>query len=284
MSAKGFAHFVVLTVFVLVFVILLVGTFSVDILDLKNGDIVQRQLNNSSKIQFTTKEFSYKPIKTYDIVETYEAKILELLGYIPTELECLFENESYKISQIRVIPEDGTLLDGLAKIENYEFKNRNSENNKKLAMGIAYTSICKSGLEYFVLFDTTEKPQSLFVSTVNAAGGWSPPTNLSYFNDTDFIIFEDLSYSYPAELIVNNPNKTRNIAYFGCRRIIGVNSDKVVLSCGGGDGCCGGSSLYEVNLKSQVIVEKATCYRGLEEKSCYNDKGVMYFNQPNNYQ
>lgn len=111
-----------------------------------------------------------------------------------------------------------------------------------------------------VVLMTNEKPdlgllQSL-IPMAYAGGGGGTNSHVYYIEKPNMV--SEIAY-IPEE----------NIAYWGCRRVIGVtNNGELYLACGGGDGGGPGSYLikeYKVNIKTKKITELYSCTNVLDE-------------------
>ncbi|MFA6005514.1 MAG: hypothetical protein WC775_03435 [Patescibacteria group bacterium] len=217
------------------------------------------------------------------------------------DLYCLNFSETGKSRNLASVSEDvqdGSLIAGLKKIENYLYSDERvlhyedgrtvvENKGKRSKKEITYSAICKDNTTYYVLFRgstvmTKENPS--LITTVSAAGGvLSGQGHFAVFEKTGtFSLFESLQQSIKA-IQVEVSQKENYLPYYGCSNVVGRTGNQVYIRCGGGDGMAGGQQILSVDLVTKSIIEVAFCTNMFPRKydfkktSCYDESGSIYF-------
>lgn len=101
-----------------------------------------------------------------------------------------------------------------------------------------FLSVCKDGLDYFLMYNAEGSPTSMFKNNeVLAAGGVSPKSYFMYAPEEE----EPKIFEYLLEKSVRIESDLKvSLPYFACRTLEGhVGGESVYYLCGGGDGPVG---------------------------------------------
>lgn len=245
---------------------------------------------------YFTKQHLDQPLSQYDhALLSSPDMVREQQGKTWQALECLYPTQprdSYTFTEIKKFVTDETLISGLQKVEEYQYKItvRNeaggiTEEYNSL-QNIKYTNICKDSSNYYVLYltsgDKKNAQNSLFVKDVYAGGGWPGQSNFAVIPFSGEVkIYENINNIAKVSAISDLSDDgfdipvSKRFDYYDCRSLMGKLGDDLYAICK----INGGSGLFKIPINPISFKEISFCgwMKSDSVWICYDTQGEVYY-------